>query len=125
MSAILLVDDNDLFAGMVAKMLERAGFEVIHASNGEVALRLYDPERVALVLTDLVMPDMEGIELIMALRRRHPGVRIIAMSGGLLNRSEGYLNLAQQLGADCTLGKPFTNEQLLSAVHGVLEVRAK
>ena len=117
---ILLVEDDDLFAGMVDKMLVRAGYNLIRASDGRKAMRAYNPHTVDLVLTDLVMPDMEGIELICELRRLHPGVKIIAMSGGGRNRPETLLQPARLLGAVCTLEKPFSNQQLLNALDSTL-----
>jgi FixJ family two-component response regulator len=71
-------------------------------------------------LTDLVMPDVEGIELICELQRLHPGIKIIAMSGGGRNHPETLLQPARLLGAVGTLGKPFSNQQLLDAVQAAL-----
>jgi CheY-like chemotaxis protein len=125
MRVILLVDDDDLFGGMVNKMLDRGGYEVIRTRSGKEALGLYDPQKVDLVLTDLMMPDMEGIELIIELRRRHPGIKIIAMSGGGKNRPEAYLSVARRLGAARTLAKPFSNEELFTAIQGVIGLEGK
>jgi len=83
-------------------------------------LRLYDAQRPHLVLTDLIMPGTEGVELIIELRRRHPGVKIIAMSGGGRNSPDAYLLAAQLLGAARTLPKPFANPELLATIQAVL-----
>lgn len=88
MKTILLVDDDELFGDMVKKTLVRLGYAVLRARNGNEALPLYDPVTVELVLTDLIMPDKEGMELISELRRAYPAVRIIAMSGGGRNTPE-------------------------------------
>ena len=96
------------------------GHEVLLAAPAMQALQLYDPQTVSLVITDLIMPDMEGVELIMALRRRHPGVKVIAISGGGRNVPEAYLRIAQRVGALKTLAKPFPLETLRAAVQECL-----
>ncbi len=116
MTKILVVDDDRDFAEMLGKALTSFRYEVLRAGDGREALRLYDPQTVGLVLTDLLMPDMEGVELIVALRRRFPGVKIIAMSGGGRNAPEPYLEIAQKVGAVKTLAKPFPLETLRAAV---------
>ena len=120
MNKILVVDDDVPFAEMMLKALRAFGYEPIKAGTGKQALHLYDPQTVDLVITDLIMPDMEGMELMMALRRRNPKVRIIAMSGGGRNKPDAYLNLAQKLGALKTLAKPFPLETLREAIKGCL-----
>ncbi|MEN9574561.1 MAG: hypothetical protein RL514_2416 [Verrucomicrobiota bacterium] len=117
---ILLVEDDAAFAETVRLALTACGYEVVVASDGREALRHYDPPTVALVLTDLLMPDMEGVELILALRRRDVGVKIIAMSGGGTNQPDVYLRIAQQVGALKTLAKPFPLEELQQAVKECL-----
>ena len=119
-SRILLVEDDEPFADMLQKTLIQAGYAIVRACDGKEALHLYDAQRPHLVLTDLIMPDMEGVELIIELRRRHPGVKIIAMSGGGRNSPGVYLSTAQLLGAARTLPKPFSNPELLAAIQAVL-----
>ena len=119
-SRILLVEDDEPFADMLQKTLVQAGYAIVRACNGKEALRLYDAQRPDLVLTDLIMPGMEGLELIIELRRRHPGVKIIVMSGGGRNSPDAYLPTAQLLGAARTLPKPFANPELLAAIQAVL-----
>ena len=116
MKTILLVDDDDLFGDMVKKTLLHLGYAVVRAHNGNEALQLYDPLKVDLVLTDLIMPDKEGLELISELRHAHPTVKIIAMSGGGRNTPEEYLPIARLLGAVRTLTKPFEQEELAKAL---------
>jgi len=116
----LLVEDDDLFAGMVEKTLARAGYTIVRARNGKEALELFNPETVELVLTDLVMPDMEGISLIRELLARHLGLKIIAMSGGGRNHPEAYLSIARHMGAARTLAKPFSTDELFTAIEDVL-----
>jgi DNA-binding response OmpR family regulator len=117
---ILLVDDDDLFAGMVRKFLDVSGYAVVRARNGKEALKLHDPAQFSLVVTDLIMPDMEGVELILALRKLNPAVKIIAQSGGGRNQPDTYLAIAQKAGAMRTLAKPFPLEELGKAVRECL-----
>jgi CheY-like chemotaxis protein len=121
---ILLVEDDEFFASVLEHVLGQAGHKIISTRNGKEALRLYDPQVVGLVLTDLVMPEMEGMEFITRLRQLQPDVKIIAMSGGLINSAKVYLPAARLLGANCTLVKPFSNERLLTAIQEVLEAAA-
>lgn len=117
---ILLVDDDDLFAGAVGRFLNVLGYEVVRASNGKQALKLYQPTAFSLVVTDLIMPDAEGLELIAKLHRAHPGAKIIAISGGGRNRPDIYLPIAQKAGAMRTLAKPFPLAELQRAIEDCL-----
>lgn len=120
MAVILLVEDDDYFRRVVHLVLQRAGYEVHEACNGEEALRRFAQLRVDLVVTDLVMPEKEGIETITELRKRNPAVPIIAMSGGGTIGANLYLQIASRLGAKRVLAKPFQNAELLEAVQSVL-----
>jgi DNA-binding NtrC family response regulator len=113
---VLLVEDDDLFASMVQRALAAFGYTVVRARNGREALDIYDPRIVGLVLTDVLMPGIEGIELIMALRKLDPKVKLIAMSGGGRNRPEAYLAITERMGVAKTLAKPFPLEDLQRAV---------
>lgn len=113
---ILLADDEDLFAVMLQRSLAMFGYEVIRARNGREALLAYQPENFGLVITDLIMPDMEGVELIVALRRMNPAVKIIAMSGGGRNHPQSYLHIAERVGALRTLAKPFPISDLVAMI---------
>ncbi|MBI3878117.1 MAG: response regulator, partial [Verrucomicrobia bacterium] len=112
---------DDLFAEMIQKTLIRFGYEVVRARNGKEALELYDPQKVDLVLTDLIMPDKEGLELITELHRSHAGIKIIAMSGGGRNNPLAFLKAAEKFGATKILAKPFPQEALATAVRECLE----
>ncbi len=120
MSSILVVDDDDQFRRMVQRTLERAGFEVRAAANGRQALQIFTEHGADLVLTDLIMPECEGLETIVALRRLWKTPRIIAMSGGGRGSAEEYLGAARVLGVGTTLAKPFATKDLLSAVRSAL-----
>ena len=120
MARILIIDDDDTLRGIIAKSLMHAGHSVSQANNGRKGVAMYRADPVDLVLTDMIMPEQEGIETIKILHREFPQLRIIAMSGGL-EGSELYLNLTRRLGAACTLPKPFTLEQLKDAIEIVME----
>jgi two-component system chemotaxis response regulator CheY len=117
---ILLVDDDDLLRGALHQILVRAGYDVDDASNGRVAVREYRRQRYDAVITDIVMPDEDGLGTIRELRRLNPGVKIIAISGGGLGKAGDYLGIAQMLGAMRTLAKPFLPEVLLAMIAEVL-----
>lgn len=115
--AILVVDDHPIMREVICEILEDAGHQVRFASDGHEALRKLSCAHFDLVVTDIVMPGMDGIQLIGELRHRHPEIRIVAMSGG----SERFptfdgLKTARRLGADACLDKPFMADQLLEVV---------
>jgi CheY-like chemotaxis protein len=120
MASILLVDDDELLRGVLAKALVLGGHAVIQASDGKAAMKLAQTQAIDLVITDIVMPVQEGLETIMGLRREHPGLPIIAMSGGATN-SKLYLQIAAKVGARRMLSKPFSPGQLLDLVDEVLK----
>ena len=117
---ILLVDDDAPLRRLLAKSLTRAGYQVVEASDGNEALQLFQAHASDLVITDLIMPGIEGLELIMRLRKFCPQVRVIAISGGGRNAPEDYLSIAKTIGACHVLAKPFLNEALLGAVAAAL-----
>ncbi len=120
MPRILLVDDDDIFRGIIHRMLIRVGYEVEDACNGRQGLEIFRRWRPDVVLTDLIMPEMEGFETIMGLRKIDSKVKVIAMSGGGRIDASDYLGLAGKLGAVKTLEKPFEFKELVSALTEVL-----
>lgn len=122
MARILLVDDDDAVRDVLRKALVGAGHEVEEAANGALAVAAYRRQPAELVITDLVMPEKDGLEAILELRRFDPAVKIIAMSGGGRSLGPGqlYLESARLFGAIEVLAKPFTASALLSTVAGVL-----
>lgn len=120
MTAILLVDDDEAFRTMMTRTLTRAGHDVVEAGDGRTALRMLDSHPVDLMITDIIMPDKEGIETIVAVRKSHPELKIIAMSGGGRVRADDYLEMAQGLGAFRVLRKPFESEELFKAIREAL-----
>ena len=117
MARILLVEDDDQVRTMLKLLLTSSGYEVSEAPNGMRVCDMHQQQRFDLIITDLVMPDIEGLGMIMELRRRDQDVRIIAMSGG----GQDYLKIAHRLGAQAILSKPFGDKELLKTVRQVLE----
>lgn len=118
MPRILVIEDNDALRQMMRRMLVEAGYDVQEAANGRAGLDAYRQQPSDLVITDIVMPDAEGLETIEALKRADAAVKIIAISGA--GSATDYLTTATQFGAHQTLEKPFTHDELLSAVAEVL-----
>ena len=119
---VLLVEDDEPLRSVLCRALERAGYRAVAAANGHAALEvIQEPtNEIDAVVTDIVMPDMEGIELIMSLRRTHPTLPVVAMSGGGRSSPHGYLQIARGAGAACVLAKPFEIEALLDAVGSLV-----
>jgi len=91
MARILLIDDDEGFRGMLQRTLQRAGYEVVASGSGKEGLDLLSRVRVDLVLTDIIMPDMDGLEIIQRLRQTQPSLKIIATSGGGRKKPDSYL----------------------------------
>ena len=105
---------------MLGHMLEAAGYEVIDASDGHTGIQRYRETPTDVIITDLIMPEQEGLETIMELQRDFPGVNIIALSGGAKAGTLDFLPVAQKLGAQRVLRKPFEQDELLQAIQEVL-----
>jgi two-component system response regulator (stage 0 sporulation protein F) len=120
MAKILLVDDDETFRSMLRRTLQRAGHTVVEADDGAAAIRTLDHVAADLVLTDILMPGVEGIETIRTLRRNHPHLKVIAMSGGGRMTPAGYLDPAKAFGAVGVLSKPFDNDALFAAIAAAL-----
>src|ERR1700687_5518075 len=118
MATILLVDDDDQLRTMLSDALTRAGYQVQEASDGQQAINLYSSHPTDLVITDLVMPGKEGLEMIVEFKRLYPKGKIIAISGA--GSVGGYLKMAKAFGAQRVLAKPFSEEEILEAVSEVL-----
>ena len=121
MARILIIDDESQIRSMLRLMLERVGYEVAEAPDGIEGIRQYRENPADLIITDLIMPNKDGIGMIIDLKKEFPKVKIIAMSGGGVNRPEGYLDGAKKLGATRTLTKPIDREEMLKAVKDSLQ----
>jgi CheY-like chemotaxis protein len=115
------MDDDVTFRQMLRKMLERAGYETTEAADGKEGMRLFRAAPADLVITDMLMPEQEGIETIQELKRDFPAVKIIAISGGGQIDAEEYLRTAELFGVARTFGKPFDREELLETIRELLE----
>ena len=120
MAKILVVDDDQAVRSLLARTLTKVGHEVIEADDGIGAMRLFKENMPDLVITDLVMPNKEGLEMILELRGIHPNAHIIAISGGGRCNPASYLEMAKYLGAVRTLSKPIGLEQFITTVQEVL-----
>jgi CheY-like chemotaxis protein len=120
MATILIIDDEPGILGVLRKILEGAGHSVSEASDGEAALKHFEGSPSDLVITDIFMPEMDGIEFLVHLRTTFPDAKVLAMSGGGLLSRDQALSDASLLGADQVLQKPFSREQLLEAVDRIL-----
>lgn len=106
---------------MLRKMIERNGYEVIEASDGKEGIKLYRKNPTDLIITDLIMPEKDGIETIQELKKDFPDIKIIAISGGGRLGPQDYLHLAKMLGAQRTLTKPIEFPELLKTIKELLE----
>ena len=113
---ILVVDDDDMMRSFIKELLTINGFEITEASNGKAGLKQFRDNTPDLVLTDIIMPEMEGISFIRELRAHNKEVPIIAMTGNVHGRMEEYLEISTQLGADEILRKPIKSQEFLDAI---------
>ncbi len=121
MKKILVVDDDDLIRDLIYEILEPQGYQIFLAENGNRALEILDKEEIDLIITDIIMPDKEGIETILDIKKRLPHAKIIAMSGGGQLEANSYLSMAKRLGVNATLSKPFNPTKLLSMIQEILK----
>lgn len=122
MANILVIDDEEGVRQVVAKVLEREGHKVTEASDGKVALSLMRDAHPDLVVCDLFMPEMDGVEVLRKLRRDHPQLSVVAISGGGYQGQVQLLDVAKKLGAVAVLKKPFELSELVGAVNRALGV---
>ena len=120
MFKILIIDDEAPILSMLKKMLERNGYETELAKNGVDGVELFKKCQPDLVITDIIMPEKEGLETIREMKKIKSDLKIIAMSGGGKVSSENYLKIAGIFGASKMLTKPFTVKEMLSAVEELL-----
>ncbi|WP_166364499.1 response regulator [Perlabentimonas gracilis] len=119
---ILIIDDDRELAQSIREILVEEGFRVDMASNGREGIRLQNTMPYELIITDIVMPEEDGLEVIMWVRKTHPNTKLIAISGGGYFDSRDYLLMAKELGAKIVLCKPFEIKSLLSGVRRLLGI---
>lgn len=118
---ILVIDDDEQMRTLLRQVMEWAGYQVVEASNGREGMRLQKQVMADLVITDLIMPEQEGLETITELKNRYAKTKIIAISGGGRIGPEAYLPAAKELGADKVFSKPFDVKELAEAVKELLQ----
>lgn len=117
---ILVIDDEPSVRDMLVKMLRCEGYDVDAAEDGRAGMRRFHEHPAALVITDVLMPEQEGLETLMQLRHTGLPVKVLVISGGGRVGAEAYLSSAQTLGADAILAKPFGRAELLEKVSALL-----
>jgi CheY-like chemotaxis protein len=120
--SILVVDDEPGIRELLSMMLEAAGHTVMSAEDGIQAPKLLATHPVEVIITDLLMPECDGLEFITEVRKKYPAIKIIAMSGGGHIARESYLRIAKNFGAHFLLAKPFSQAGVLGAIEAVLEM---
>lgn len=125
MAKILVMDDEPFILLMIKKMLEKEGHEVDLALNGNDGLELFEKFKPDLVITDIIMPQKEGLEIILELRQKYPDLKIIAISGGGRVGPDGYLPGAKLFGADMVFQKPLIQKEFMLGVSVLLKEKGK
>ena len=120
MSRILVIDDDQQVRMLLWEILTDEGHEVVEAINGVEGMRKFHEKPADLVITDLIMPEREGLETITMLRREFPNLAVIAISGGGRVGASDYLPIARMLGARKVIAKPFSSAEILQAVQELL-----
>jgi two-component system chemotaxis response regulator CheY len=120
MSLILVIDDDKAIRDLLRRVLESASYKVIDAPDGRAAMRMWRENPADLIITDILMPEQDGLEFIRELRREAPTAKIIALSGGSVRMHLDTLGIAKQFGAVGTLNKPFEIDDLLRTVKSAL-----
>jgi DNA-binding response OmpR family regulator len=121
MKKILIIDDEQVIRTLLTHLFEKYNYEVLEASNGNKGLALFKEHNPDLIITDLIMPEKEGLETIREIRKTDQDVKIIAMSGGGTASLGTYLKAAKKLGAQYSFDKPFKIKELLAAVQSLLD----
>ncbi len=117
---ILIIDDDEQMRILLRQVMEWAGYEVVEAADGRAGMLKQRKEHADLVITDLIMPEQEGLETITGLKKEYPELKIIAISGGGRIGPDAYLPAAQELGADRVFSKPFDVRELANTVKELL-----
>lgn len=121
MPGVLIVEDDKELREMLKMSLQRRGFAVQVAENGKEAISHFKPLLTDLVVTDLIMPEEDGLKVVIKLRELKPTIKIIAISGGGKVGPGSYLNLAKALGADAIYSKPFSIKDLIVKIEQLLD----
>jgi CheY-like chemotaxis protein len=120
MSDILVADDDAMVREVLRQLLESQGWTVAEASNGREAIESFRRQPSQLLITDIIMPEDDGYETCLQLKRKHRNLKVIAISGGDFLLPGKYLALANGIGVDRTFAKPFKNAEIVSAVRELI-----
>ncbi|MCK5146904.1 response regulator [bacterium] len=123
MAHILIIEDERIVRTVIKRFLEKAGHTIIEAEDGKIGLRVFKENNFDLIITDIIMPNSEGIETIANLRKEDPQMPIIAMSGGGTVGPIDYLDLARRFGAAGTYQKSANWDELVELVERLLDER--
>lgn len=118
---VLVIDDDEQMRTLLRQVMEWSGYTVTDAENGRKGMQKQREQPADLVITDLIMPEQEGLETISKLKKEYPGIKIVAISGGGRIGPEAYLPAAQELGADMVFSKPFDVKEFVNAIRGLLD----
>lgn len=119
---MLIIDDEELMRIMLIELFHANGIDAVGAANGVDGLKKLKDNNFDLVLTDIVMPDKEGVETIKEIKSSYPNIKIVAMSGGGRLNGVDYLELASALGADKTFQKPFDRKIIVEEIKALLSL---
>jgi DNA-binding NtrC family response regulator len=120
MARILIIDDDESITSMLRMILSRQGYEVFTAANGREGVKLFHSTPADLVISDILMPEMDGLEALKQLRQLSPNLKLIAVSGGGIRLKMDVLRVAELLGAAATFEKPYKIDALLASVRQLL-----
>lgn len=123
MAKILLIDESPWIMIHMKKVLELSGHEIFCSSDGQRGMTLIEEKMPDLILTDVIIPGKDGFEIISEIKKKFPGMKIIAMSSKLVPYADQYLNAMRSFGVELTIKKPFRDLYLLNAVNSVLETQ--
>lgn len=122
MATILVIDDDDFARETLRDLLQQAGYQVVEARDGREGVRCYRAAPADLVITDLFMPEQEGLETIQMLRREFPTIKLIAVSGGGQAGTTDLLQIAKKFGAQYVFSKPYDWQKLSQALQDLLHI---
>jgi CheY-like chemotaxis protein len=125
MAHILIIDDDPAVLSLFGQFMESSGYSVALAADGQEGMRMMKQQTPDLIITDIMMPEMDGLEIIRAITKTHPRLPMIAISGGMRNVPVNFLIHAKQFGAHSILEKPVTLADLLQAVQELLRESAQ
>ncbi|MCM8534933.1 MAG: response regulator [Lentisphaeraceae bacterium] len=120
MASILVIDDNEILLEVISESLKQTSHEVMLTRSSLNIENILKEQDFDLVLTDIIMPDKEGIEIIIHIKKSHPNIKIIAMTGKKMGDSLDLLDIAKSIGANATIAKPFSTHELLDLIGETL-----